>query len=287
MNRIKEFYQLIKPGIVYGNSIHVVAGVLFAAATYGFWWRAALGVLFGTALIIASACVVNNIIDRDIDAKMARTKQRALPSQRIRLSTASWYAGLLAGGGFVILALTTNWLTVALGVVAYIFYTIIYTYSKRVTVHSTLIGTIPGALPIVAGYVALGGQFNLTTWLLFFLIVFWQLAHFYAISLFRKDEYAAAAVPVLSLRASERVVSWAIVVGVVLYVATIIALGATKSWSVAATMLALALAGWWLGVVATDHKAKTTTTWARRVFGWSLWLSLLLPVVAFVNLVLR
>lgn len=286
MARVKEFYELTKPGIVYGNSIHVAAGILFAAATSTFAWVPALGVLIGTALIIASACVVNNIIDSDIDAKMARTKKRAMPSRRISVKLAGWYAFILALIGFSGLAATTNWLVVALGAVAYVTYTVVYTYSKRLTVHSTVIGTIPGALPIMAGYVALSEKIDLTAALLFLLLVFWQLAHFYAISLFRKDEYAAAGVPVLSTRVGEKTVIGAILAGIFFYVVIIVGLGATKSWNLPATLLLLALAGWWFGLAVTGLKNRDTASWARRVFGWSLWLSLLLPAIALVNLVL-
>ena len=286
MARVNEFYQLTKPGIIYGNSIHVLAGLLFAAAVYEYSWVAAIAVLVGTALVIASACVVNNIIDQDIDAKMTRTKKRALPLGQISRRTAALYAAALVVVGFAILALITNWLVVVLGSIAYVFYTVIYTYSKRITVYSTVIGSIPGALPIMAGYVALSGQIDLTAWLLFLLVAFWQLPHFYAISLFRKSEYATAGVPVLAVVKSERTVIWTICFFAVMYCAMAVGLGWSGSIAPLPAGLLIAVALAWLWQCSGGFTTSVPEKWAKKIFGTSLLLSLALPFIAGLNLVL-
>lgn len=286
MARVNEFYQLTKPGIIYGNSIHVLAGLLFAGAVYEYSWVAAIAVLVGTALVIASACVVNNIIDQDIDAKMTRTQKRALPLGQISRRTAALYAAALAVVGFAILALITNWLVVVLGSIAYVFYTVIYTYSKRITVYSTVIGSIPGALPIMAGYVALSGQIDLTAWLLFLLVAFWQLPHFYAISLFRKSEYATAGVPVLAVVKSERTVIWTICFFAVMYCTMAVGLGWSGSIAPLPAGLLIAVALAWLWQCSGGFTTSVPEKWAKKIFGTSLLLSLALPFIAGLNLVL-
>ena len=287
MSRVKEFYQLTKPGIIYGNSIHGLAGALFAMAMHQGSWTALLGVLVGTGVVIASACVVNNIIDQDIDAKMMRTKKRALPLGKISRRTAAFYALALAVGGFSTLIFATNWLVVLLGLVAYVFYTIFYTYSKRTTIHSTIIGSVPGALPIMAGYVALSGQIDLMAWLLLLLVAFWQLPHFYAISLFRKNEYAAAGLPVLAVVKPERTVIWAICFFAVMYSTAAVAIGWSGSIAPLPAGLLIAGALAWVWQCSAGFTTSVPEKWAKKVFGASLLLSLALPLVAGLNLVLN
>lgn len=156
-----------------------------------------LGVLVAIGLLMASSCVLNNIIDRHLDKKMSRTKTRALSSGRIKVKNAYIYASVLMVFGFLILAIFSNILTVFLGLLAVFSYVVVYGYAKRKTVHGTLIGTFPGALPPVAGYSAITGSLDLSALLLFLALVFWQLPHFYSISLFRKKDYESANIPVM------------------------------------------------------------------------------------------
>lgn len=154
--------------------------------------------LVGTAFIIASACVVNNYLDRGIDAKMARTRERVLAAARLPVWQALVYAAALLASG-VSLLVNVNKLTAAIGLAGWLAYTILYSLAKRRSHHGTLIGTISGATPPVAGYAAVTNQLDTTAGLLFLLLVCWQMAHFYAIALYRLKEYKAAAIPVLPL----------------------------------------------------------------------------------------
>ncbi len=149
----KAYYQLTKPGIIYGNLLNTASGFLLASKWH-FGFGLLLATLGGTALVIASACVINNFLDREIDAKMARTKKRALVSGSISGPRALICASLLGLLGFVILGVRTNRLTFGLGVLALFTYVVLYGIAKRRSVHGTVVGSIAGALPPVAGYTA-------------------------------------------------------------------------------------------------------------------------------------
>lgn len=196
---IQSYYRLTKPGIIYGNSLSVIAGFLLASEgdidpiLFIF-------TLIGIALIMAAGCVYNNYIDRNIDARMQRTKARALVTKHIRGHHALVYGTLLGSLGFASLAVFTNNLTVGLGVIAIIMYVVVYGIAKRVSPIGTIVGSVSGALPPAAGYTAVTGSFDGGAWLLFLIMTCWQMPHFYAIAIYRLKDYQAAGIPVLPAR---------------------------------------------------------------------------------------
>jgi len=196
---LKTYYQITKPGIIYGNAITTAAGFFLASRGHINVW---LGVatLVGVSLVVASACVFNNYIDRHIDRLMSRTKKRALVEGSISGPGAITYAIILGLVGFLVLMKYTNLLTVIVGLVGLFFYVVMYSIWKRRSVHGTLVGSIAGAVPPVAGYCAVTNNLNSGALILFLILVFWQMAHFYAIAIYRVDDYASAKVPVLSVK---------------------------------------------------------------------------------------
>jgi len=195
----RRYYRLTKPGIVYGNALTVIAGFLLATTVVPASFSAFVGVLFGTSLVIASACVINNIIDRRLDINMERTRNRSLVTGEILVPAAIIYGAALGLIGFALLIGLTNWLTFLLGLLAYFFYIVVYGIAKRKSEHGTLVGSISGALPPVAGYTALTNRFDIGMIALFVILVFWQMAHFYAIAIYRQKEYKVAGVPILTV----------------------------------------------------------------------------------------
>ena len=282
LETLRAYYKLTKPGIIQGNAIHVVAGALFAS-TMGFNWSALLGVLFGTSFVIASACVANNYMDRGIDAKMKRTKKRASVTGRISLRAAMIFAAILLIIGLGILYAYTNMSVIIIGLSAYILYVFAYGWAKRHTVHSTLVGAIPGALPAMAGYVAIEGHVTLAAWLVFLVVFAWQMPHFYAISLFRKNEYASARVPVLGVVKRFDTVRGYILAYMLAYLAAISLLITYQVVGPPAGLLLLVGAGYWL-VVFASTKTSDEAKWARTIFGASLILTLLLLVASVLNI---
>lgn len=282
LSKLRAYYSLTKPGIIRGNAVHVVAGGLFAS-TLPLDWQALLGVLVGTSLVIASACVANNYMDRGIDARMKRTRERPSVTGEVSLRNALVYSAALLLGGFIILYLLTNVIVMMIGLIAYVLYVFAYGWAKRTTIHSTSIGAIPGALPVMAGYVAITGQVTLGAWLLFLTVFTWQMPHFYAISLFRKKEYRAAKLPVLGAVRPFRTVRTYILAYMIAYLVSITALISFDIIGPPAGFLLLIAAGYWFVVfVRTDSSDEVR--WAKTVFGTSLLLALALLLASGLNL---
>src|SRR5665213_2052903 len=198
MKRIKLYYLLTKPERTLTNVLTAAAGFFFAARL-PFNWLLFIVLIVGTTLVIASGCVLNNYIDKDLDKKMARTKKRALVQGDISPRAALYYAICLGAFGFFLLSYI-NWLTFGVGVVAFIGYVGLYGLAKRLSVHGTLVGTLPGGASLVAGYTAVTDRLDGAALMLFILMATWQMAHFYAIAVYRLEDYRNAEVPVWSVK---------------------------------------------------------------------------------------
>lgn len=228
-----------------------------------------LHVLIGTSLVIGGACVLNNIYDRSIDEQMARTKQRALVTKTISVAHASLFASLLLVSGIAVLIIAKLYSVCAIGLSAVFFYVVLYGYAKRRTWYATHIGAVPGAASILAGYVAAAG-FGFAGWLLFLIMCLWQMPHFFAIAIFRRQEYAAANIPIVSVSRGNTFCRNQITIY------TILLLPATLSvwifgfagWQYALVMSVLCLLWIWYGLQRVN--TKQLDGWARRMFGCSL-----------------
>ena len=280
MSAFSTYYALTKPGIIYGNSLHIVAGCLLGA-TVVWSWTSFFGVILGAGLVMASACVVNNIFDREHDAKMKRTKSRALATKQLSTRNAWIFAFILAMAGFFLLITLTNTLTFVLGGVAYVFYVIFYTFLKPITAWNTVVGTIPGALPGMAGYTAITGQLDSIAVVFGLVLVLWQLPHFFAISLRRGDEYQKSGFNMFTNNVSSATAKKTIIALIGAYAASVAWLGYIGlSYLAAGIYIALSL--YWL-FVAISYKA-VIKKWAKQVFLVSLLLTVALPVIMAINL---
>lgn len=148
--------------------------------------------LFGTALVASGAAALNQLLEREHDARMRRTASRPLPSGRLQPVTVMLFGGVCSLVGTVYLAFFVNSLTAVLGAVSLVSYLFIYTPLKRLTWLNTAVGAIPGALPPLMGWVAARGELSPGGWALFAILAFWQMPHFFAIAWIYKDEYARA-----------------------------------------------------------------------------------------------
>ena len=161
-------------------------------------WRGAMNfvlmfnVLAGTALVAAGASALNQLLEREYDAKMRRTQDRPLPSGRLQPATVMIFGGVCATAGLIYLALAVNLLTSVIGAVTFVSYLFIYTPLKRVTWLNTAVGAVPGALPPLMGWTAARGELSSEGWVLFAILAFWQMPHFFAIAWIYRDEYAKA-----------------------------------------------------------------------------------------------
>lgn len=270
----RSYLQLMKPGITLSNTISAVAGFLLAVSVVLPSWavllQTAAGAIFGTALIIASACVVNNVLDRGIDKRMKRTSKREVASGSIRVPQALVYATILGIAGFALLFLLTNILTFILGAVAYVWYVAIYGYAKRTTPYSTLIGGVAGSLPPMAGYTALAGSIDIAAILLFAILFFWQMPHFYAIAMFRRDDYASAKLPVWSVVHGMKGTKAQIFAFTALYAISAALLTFFGYTGVIYLVLSSILSLYWLYKGASTYTKLDDVKWARTMFGVSL-----------------
>lgn len=275
---LRTYYRLTKPGIVYGNALAAGAGYFFGALGDPAWGVFA-AMLVGICAVMASACVYNNVIDRDIDAKMERTKRRAVVTGSISPTHALIFATILLILGLGVLWLGTNPLTVLVAAIGHVAYVILYGIAKRRTVHGTLVGTISGSTPPVIGYVAATGQFDSIAALLFLVLVAWQMPHFYAIAIFRRDDYAQANIPVLSVVQGLTATRRQIIAYVVLFILLCLSLGVFAGLSLFATLILLLVGAYWLYLCLEPIGQGGMNGWARRQFGWSLSVLLVLCLV--------
>jgi protoheme IX farnesyltransferase len=155
--------------------------------------------LAGTALVASGAAALNQLLEREYDARMRRTMSRPLPSGRLQPSTVMIFGGVCAVAGLVYLAFLVNPITSVIGAVTLVSYLFIYTPLKRVTWLNTPIGAIPGALPPLMGWTAARGELNGEGWALFAILAFWQLPHFFAIAWMYREDYARAGFKMLPL----------------------------------------------------------------------------------------
>lgn len=165
-----------------------------APVDYGLLLSASLG----TALLASGAAVLNQLIEREWDARMKRTADRPLPSGRITPTTALLIGAVLSVTGLIWLLLAVNPLTALLGAVTWTSYVALYTPLKRLTVLNTLVGAIPGALPPLMGWSAATNSISAPGWALFGVLFFWQLPHFMAIAWLYRADYAGAGFKMLS-----------------------------------------------------------------------------------------
>jgi protoheme IX farnesyltransferase len=262
---------LTKPGIIRGNVLNATAGFLLASGLVQGLnaWR--LGeFLLGLILIIAAACVFNNYLDRGIDAKMARTSNRALVNGQISTTSALLFGASLCVAGFVVLGAYTNQLTFWLGVLAIFSYVITYGYFKRVSVHGTLVGTLPGALPIVAGYTAVTNTLDGGALLLFFILVCWQMAHFYGIALYRFKDYKAAGIPVMPVARGINTTKRQIIIYMIGYLIANILLSVYGYTGYIYAGIMVLVSAYWLYSAASSYRTKDSVKWGKRLFLVSL-----------------
>jgi heme o synthase len=153
--------------------------------------------VLGTALVAGGSAVLNQVYERDTDARMRRTRMRPLPDQRVSPPEAAIYGVVLSAAGLAVLALATNWVAAALALATLALYLLVYTPMKRTSTLSTLVGAIPGALPAVIGWSAARGDIAIGGWTLFAIVFLWQIPHFMAIAWMYRDDYRSAGFPML------------------------------------------------------------------------------------------
>jgi protoheme IX farnesyltransferase len=266
---IKTYYELAKPGVIYSNALTATGG--FFLATRGHLYPALfLAMIVGLSLVIGSASVCNNYQDREIDQKMARTKNRVSVQGLVSTRSMVAYGVLLLVFGLLILASLTNPLTASVALIGFLAYVPLYGFYKRRSVHGTLIGSISGAIPPVVGYCAVTWRLDLAALLLFAALVFWQMPHFYAIAMYRQEEYAAANIPVLPIKKGLPATKLQILIYILAFTLTcsLFTFFHYTGYSFLIVMLLLSLI--WLRMSILGFSTTENPIWARKVFLFSL-----------------
>ncbi len=195
---VSDVFELTKPRICLLALIMASLGFYLGSDVY-VSVVGLTGTLVGLALVGASCGILNQYLERDIDAHMWRTMERPVPAGRISPNTALGMGVVLGVLGELVLHFFTNSLTAVLGATTMLFYLGIYTPSKRITSMSTLIGAIPGAMPPLMGFTAAYGRLAPEGLLLFAILLLWQIPHFLAIAWIYREDYARAGLPILSV----------------------------------------------------------------------------------------
>lgn len=270
MSKLKVYYSLTKPGVLYGNALTAAAGFLLAsqgAINLGLF----IALCLGSTLIIASACVLNNYLDQDIDKIMARTKTRALAQGDVPGYHAVILSAVLGVVGLVTLVLFTNQLVVVIGIVGFIDYVLLYgMLSKRLSWHGTLVGSISGATPILAGYCAVTGVIDAGAIIVFLILFLWQMPEFYSIAIYRKNEYKKAGIPVVSVVKGINETKRQILLYAIVFVAAALLLFAFGYTGVVYLVAMALLGGYWILLGIKGLKAHDVDSWARTMFRFSL-----------------
>lgn len=266
---LRAYYRLTKPGIIYGNLYTAIAGYLFGSLLQ-ISWPVFGAAMLGIALVIAGACVFNNILERDIDAKMERTKDRATATGRITVPRASAFGALLSLFGFTMLYLYVNVLTVLVVLMGFVVYVVVYGYAKRVTRSHTLIGSIAGAVAITAGYTAATNTIDTKAVLIFLILVLWQMPHFYAIAIYRLREYSAAGIPLLPSAVGARTTKVIIAVYIAAFVGaeSLLTILGYTGYTYLAVVLGFGIA--WFVRALQGFSAEDDELWARQLFFFSI-----------------
>ncbi len=198
-NRLRQLYALTKPRVV---SLIVFCAVIgmFLAAPADAWpsVNLVLAATIGIALVAGAAAVMNCLVEKHLDALMSRTKHRPLPSGDLSSPQALIFAGIVGGAGLWVLYAYVNTLTMWLTLGTFVGYAVIYTIIlKPATPQNIVIGGASGAMPPVLGWAAITGEVAPEALLLFLIIFAWTPPHFWALALFRTEEYAKAGLPML------------------------------------------------------------------------------------------
>jgi protoheme IX farnesyltransferase len=277
-SRVRDFYELTKPRMNF--LVVCTTAVGYAMAPHHGHWATLLHTILGTALTAASASVLNQLVEREYDALMPRTRNRPLPGGRVTPAEALAWGAVLGVAGVAYLLLMVNLLTAVLGAFTLASYVWVYTPMKRVTSLNTVIGAVPGAIPPMMGWAAATGALGPEALALFGIMFLWQMPHFLAIAILYQRDYAAGGfkmLPVIDpkLRLTSRMI---VLYGVALIPVSLMPVGVGMAGSVylaGAVLMGLAFLSYCVSCAVSKERLD-----ARKLFFASIiYLPLLFAVM--------
>ncbi|UDG80611.1 Protoheme IX farnesyltransferase [Candidatus Hartigia pinicola] len=267
----KQYLQITKPGIIFGNAISLIGGFLLASKDVIDCSLFIITVL-STSLIVASGCVFNNYIDRDIDYIMERTKNRPLVKGFLDLKITLIYASVLGVIGTLLLFIVTNALIVLLAIIGFFIYVVVYSLCmKRTSVYGTLIGSLSGGTLPVIGYCAVTNQFDSGAFILLFIFSLWQIPHSYAIAIFRFQDYKKANIPILPVIKGIFITKTHIILYILAFIIAVFMLFINGYAGYKYLIITETINFVWLVIAASGFKNHNDDhVWSRNLFLFSL-----------------
>jgi len=271
----RDLLELTKPRITVLEVTMMLGGLALAPVRAS--WPTIVGVAVGTALVVAAANALNMFMERDSDRHMDRTRNRPLPAGRLAPSVALVLSIVFVLTSMVLLWLAVNPLTAILGALGFASYCFVYTPLKRVSTLALPIGALPGAIPALMGWTAATGSIGAAGLAYTGILFFWQIPHFLAIAMYRKDEYAKADLMVLPNVKGDKAARFQMVAYTVVLVAVSLSLVfvGTAGWLY--FVVAAVLGAWFLSLTVVGSQTDNVAVWGRKIFLASL---IYLPVLA-------
>ena len=226
MATFKDYYELTKPRLSFLSVFTALVAYWMAPKTvlYAASFPYFIALVLGVALCAAGAAVLNQWMEFSADALMERTKNRPIPQKHILPKQALIFGVILSLGGLFVLVLNTTLLSTGLAFLTIASYLWLYTPLKKISPINTLVGAIPGALPVLIGWSAATSSLETLGWLLFALLFFWQMPHFYALAWLYKEDYASAGFHMLSRDDADgsQVAQKSFVYGLILFIVSLL-----------------------------------------------------------------
>jgi protoheme IX farnesyltransferase len=269
MDVVSDYVTLTKPGIMALLLVTTLGAMLIAGQgtpSFGL----VLVTMVGGVLTAGGANVLNCYIDRDIDAKMPRTRKRGTANGSISPVAALTFGVALTVSGFLLLGLVVNWLAALLALAGNLYYVFVYTlWLKRTTPHNIVVGGAAGAVPPLVGWAAVTGTLSAPAWILFAIIFYWTPPHFWALALLKQGEYGRVHVPMLPVVAGETETRRQIFMYTIMLAAvSLLLVPFGMSWIY--FFGAIMLGGWFLRL-AYKLLTDPSKALARKTFFYSIW----------------
>jgi protoheme IX farnesyltransferase len=278
--RFSDYLELTKPRVTLMVVITMMFG-FYLGSRGEMDWILLVHALIGTALVAGGTSALNQYLERDIDVKMLRTKNRPLPAGRLQPNEALAFSVTISIAGLAHLLIMVNWLTAFLAAATLISYVFIYTPLKQKNSLSTIVGAIPGALPPLGGWAAARNDLSIEGWILFAILFIWQLPHFLAIAWIYREDYRRGGLPMLTVvdpegdSAGRQIISNCLALLPVSLLPTIVGM-AGKFYFVGALALSLFFLG--CGIAVMRHRSNAT--FKRLLHASLLYLPMLLALMA-------
>ncbi|XBC44260.1 MAG: heme o synthase [Buchnera aphidicola (Schlechtendalia peitan)] len=265
------FFELLKPKIVFGNILSSLGGFLLASRGNINYHLLFLNII-GISLVIGSSCILNNVIDCNIDKYMDRTKNRILVISSSFHNLAIFFAIVLGILGFSIYIYYINILCMLLSSIGWIVYVVLYSmYLKKRSIYSTLIGSISGSIPPLLGYCSVTNHVDLCVFNLFLIFITWQIPHSYAIFIMHFSDYKRVNIPIFPIVKSFLVTRYHIRIFILLFLLSTCLLVATNyvGYKFLFSILFLSVIWFYLSI-KTYRSDYNHIIWAKNIFYHSI-----------------